>query len=194
MVTKSRSYERPKARTEKRPPRPLDARRLNDLALHYVARFATSAAKLEDYLKRKLRERGWEGDGDPAVAALTEKLVAAGYIDDAAFAKARAGSLLRRGYGERRISQALSAAGIGESEREAARAGAAAQRQAALTMARKRRFGPYGTAELDRPAREKQIAAMLRAGHPLDSARMLINAADQAQAEAWAALDDDEAR
>ena len=194
MVTKPRTYDRPKARAEKRPPRPLDARRLNDLALHYVARFATSAAKLEDYLKRKLRERGWEGDGDPGVTALTEKLVAAGYIDDAAFAKARSGSLLRRGYGERRISQALSAAGIGETEREAARSGAAAQRQAALTMARKRRFGPYGTAELDRPAREKQIAAMLRAGHPLDSARLLINAADQAQAEAWAALDDDEAR
>ena len=190
MVTKPRSYERQKVRAEKRSPRPLDARRLNDLALHYVARFATSAAKLEDYLKRKLRERGWDGDGDPGVAALTTKLVAAGYVDDAAFAKARSGSLLRRGYGERRISQALSAAGIGETEREAARAGAAAQRKAALTMARKRRFGPFGTAELDRPAREKQIAAMLRAGHPLDSARLLITAADQAQAEAWAESED----
>ena len=186
MVTKPRSYER----KEKRPPQPLDARRLNDLALHYVARFATSAAKLEDYLKRKLRERGWHGDEDPGVAALTEKLVAAGYVDDAAFAKARSGSLLRRGYGARRIAQTLQAAGIGETEREAARAGAAAQRKAALTMARKRRFGPYGTAELDRPAREKQIAAMLRAGHPLESARLLINAADQAQAEAWAEPED----
>ncbi len=182
MVTKPRTYER----KERRPPRPLDARRLNDLALHYVARFATSAAKLADYLKRKLRERGWEGEGEPDVAALTEKLVAAGYVDDAAFAKARSGSLRRRGYGERRIGQALSAAGIGENEREAARAGAAAQRQAALTMARKRRFGPFGAAELDRPAREKQIAAMLRAGHPLESARLLINVADQVQAEAWA--------
>ena len=182
MVTKPRSYER----KEKRPPQPLDARRLNDLALHYVARFATSAAKLEDYLKRKLRERGWHGDEDPGVAALTEKLVAAGYVDDAAFAKARSGSLLRRGYGARRIAQTLQAAGIGETERAAARAGAAAQRKAALTMARKRRFGPYGTAELDRPAREKQIAALLRAGHPLESARLLVNAADQAQAEAWA--------
>ena len=186
MVTKPRSYER----KEKRPPQPLDARRLNDLALHYVARFATSAAKLEDYLKRKLRERGWHGDGDPGVAALTEKLVAAGYVDDAAFAKARSGSLLRRGYGARRITQTLQAAGIGETERAAARVGAAAQRQAALTMARKRRFGPFGTSELDRPQREKQIAAMLRAGHPLESARLLVGAADQAQAEAWAEPED----
>ena len=181
MVTKPRSY----ARKEKRPPQPLDARRLNDLALHYVARFATSAAKLEDYLKRKLRERGWHDDGDPGIAALTEKLVAAGYVDDAAFAKAKSGSLLRRGYGARRIAQSLQAAGISEEEREAARAGAAVQRQAALTMARKRRFGPFGTAQLDRPQREKQIAALLRAGHPLESARALVDAESPEVAQEW---------
>ena len=44
--------------TRTRPnPRPLDAPRLEELALSYVARFATSAAKLDDYLRRKLRER-----------------------------------------------------------------------------------------------------------------------------------------
>ena len=56
------------------------------------------------------------------------------------------------------------------------RAGAGAQRRAALTLARKRRFGPFGAAPLDRPAREKQIAAMLRAGHGLDLARAVIEA------------------
>jgi regulatory protein len=41
--------------------------------------------------------------------------------------------------------------------------------------------------------REKQIAAMLRAGHPLDSARQIVDAANTAQAEEWAAeADDDE--
>ena len=175
----------PRSRT-KPLPKPLNAGRLNDLALHYAARFATSAAKLEDYLKRKLRERGWDGEGEAPIAATVAKFVSAGYVDDAAYAKAKSGSLLRRGYGERRISQALNAAGIGEAERDAARAGETAQRKAALTMARKRRFGPYGTAELDRPMREKQIAAMLRAGHPLESARFVINSIDQAQAEDWA--------
>lgn len=51
----------------KRIPKPLDSVRLEELALAYVARFATSAAKLEDYLRRKLRERGWDGEGDPPV-------------------------------------------------------------------------------------------------------------------------------
>ena len=186
MVTKPRSYER----KEKRLPKPLDARRLNDLALHYVARFATSAAKLEAYLKRKLRERGWEGEGEPALAALTERFVVAGYIDDKAYARAKSGSLLRRGYGDRRIGQALSAAGIAEETRAEVRASEAAQRRAALALATKRRFGPFGAAALDRPAREKQIAAMLRAGHPFDTARALVNAADVAAAQDWAGSDD----
>ena len=182
MVTKPRSFER----KEKRPPKPLDARRLNDLALHYVARFATSAAKLADYLKRKLRERGWEGEGEPDVAGLTEKFVAAGYIDDAAYARAKSGALLRRGFGARRVGQVLSAAGIAEETRADVRASDAAQRRAALALARKRRFGPFGAGELDRSARDKQIAAMLRAGHPFDYARALVSAADEAAAQDWA--------
>ena len=182
MVTKPRSFER----KEKRPPKPLDARRLNDLALHYVARFATSAAKLADYLQRKLRERGWEGEGDPDVAALTEKFVAAGYIDDAAYARAKSGALLRRGFGARRVGQVLSAAGIAEETRVEVRASDAAQRRAALALASKRRFGPFGPSALDRAGRDKQIAAMLRAGHPFDFARALIGAADEAAALDWA--------
>jgi len=187
MVTKPRSYER----KEKRPPKPLDPRRLNDLALHYVARFSTSAAKMEDYLRRKLRERGWEGEDGPDLSALTEKFVAAGYIDDEAYARAKSGALLRRGFGNRRIGQALSAAGIAEDIRADVRAGEAAERHAALALASKRRFGPFGSAELDRPARDKQIAAMLRAGHSFDTARSLVNAADVPAAEDWAAASDE---
>jgi regulatory protein len=175
------------ARSPKRVPKPLDAARLEELALAYVARFATSRAKLEAYLARKLRERGWTGEDDPMVGALAARFVAAGYVDDAAFARARSGSLLRRGYGQRRVTQVLGAAGIGEDIRAEVRAGEGARREAALTMARKRRLGPFGAAPADRAAREKQIAAMLRAGHALDSARELVDAASVEAAEAWAA-------
>ena len=95
-------------------PRPLDAARLEELALAYAARFATSAAKLEGYLLRKLRERGWDGDAEAPVGVLVARFVAAGYVDDAAYARAKSGSLLRRGYGMRRVAQAPGAAGIGE--------------------------------------------------------------------------------
>lgn len=169
----------------RRPPTPLDPARLEELALAYVARFATSAARLAQYLRRKLRERGWEGDAEPDPAALVARFTAAGYVDDDAFARARASGLRRRGYGARRVEQALRGAGIAEPQRQAARGGERDVRSAALVMARKRGFGPFGPERPDPARREKQIAAMLRAGHSLDSARKLIDAADEAEALEW---------
>lgn len=159
--------------------------------MSYAARFATSRAKLEAYLQRKLRERGWAGEGEAPVSALAERLVTAGYVDDAAYARTKSGSLLRRGYGMRRVDQALGAAGIDEAVRGEVRPGEGVARRAALAMARKRGFGPFGAAEPDRAAREKQIAAMLRAGHPLDSARELVDARSVEAAEDWAAQADE---
>jgi regulatory protein len=183
--------QRPDTRRTERPaPRPINSARLGELALAYVARFATSAAKLDAYLRRKLRERGWEGEGDPPVRATVERMVELGYLDDEVFARSKTGSLLRRGFGARRISQELGAAGIAEEVRELVRAQPNEQRRAALAFAAKRRIGPFGPPPADRAAREKQMGAMLRAGHPLDSARELVNAASVEAAEQWAAEGD----
>src|SRR6476469_2109404 len=91
----------------RRAPRPLDTARLDELALAYVARFATSGVQLERYLKRKLRERGWDGAEEPDAAAVVARLIELRYVDDAAYAAMRSGGLLRRGYGPRRVAQAL---------------------------------------------------------------------------------------
>lgn len=179
-------------RNSQRHPKPLDSRSLEEMALAYVARFATSAARLEGYLIRKLRERGWNGERPADIEGVVARLVQLRYVDDEAYARARSGSLLRRGYGERRIGQALYAAGIDEDVREAVQPGQSEARAAALAMARKRRFGPFGSRGSDRAVREKQIAAMLRAGHPLDSARQLVDAASVDAAEAWAAEAEDQ--
>ena len=177
---------------QKRTPRPLDAARLDELALAYVARFAASAAKLETYLQRKLRERGWAEEGAPPVPAIVARFVAAGYVDDAAYARMKAGSLRRRGYGERRIGQALGAAGIAEEVREEVRGAEGAQRRAALAFGRRKRLGPWSAGALDRPAREKQVAALLRAGHRMDMARLVVQAGDIAALEQWADEEDAE--
>ena len=165
--------------------KPLDPPRLEELALAYVARFATSTGKLGQYLKRKLRERGWEAAAEPDIPALVERFVAAGYIDDAGFARGRASSLHRRGYGDRRIDQTLRCAGIGEEVRASVQGDEAAARGAALVLARKRHFGPFGAVRPDAAARHKQLSAMLRAGHSLDTARKLIDAASEAEALEW---------
>lgn len=176
-------------RPPRKRPRPLDPGRLDELALAYVARFATSAGKLSDYLRRKLRERGWAGEEAPDVGAVVARMVRLRYVDDAGFARARGQGLLRRGYGARRIGQALGAAGIGEALREEGLGSQRERREAALTMARKRRFGPFGRdsgeGRHDPATREKQVAAMLRAGHPLASARAMVDAASIEEAESW---------
>jgi len=184
MATDSRKPPGP------RPRKPLDRQRLEELALAYVARFSVPSARLSAYLSRKLRERGWEGGCEPGVDAIVERFVAAGYVDDAAWAASRSAGLLRRGYGERRIGQALADAGIDGELRRSVRASESAARQAVLAMARKRGFGPFGSDRPDRAMREKQIAAMLRAGHRLDSARELIDAPSIEAAESWAAAGD----
>ena len=166
-----RSYGKRKARP------PLDAEALDRLVLAYVGRYATTRARLRTFLRRKLRERGWQGEGEAPIDPLVERMAALGYVNDSAFASSRATSLQRRGFGERRIAQALAAAGIeaevAEAAREQIRAGAAA---AALRFAERRHIGPFSPGTPDRAAREKAFAAMLRAGHPIDLVKRIIGA------------------
>lgn len=205
--------------------RPLNEQALRELALAYVARYATSSGKLAAYLKRKIRARGFveeegaeeegaeEGAADPdaLIQDIAARMAELGYVDDEAYAKARAGDLMRRGYGQRRIDEALRHAGIDETARLENAPSLYAQRRAALTLACKRRFGPFGASPLSaeaedhegeeheravRPApdmrdpshrkkREKQIAAMLRAGHGFDAACFLIDCASEQEAQDW---------
>lgn len=159
----------------RKPRPPLDAERLNELMLAYVARFATSRAKLKSYLGRKLRERGWAGPGEPPTEALVEKAAGAGYVDDAAFALGKARSLTQRGYGSRRVRQALLEAGIEDADGQAARDHASDESvEAALRFARRRRFGPFAVEAADPLLRERQLAAMLRAGHDFRLAKAIL--------------------
>jgi regulatory protein len=159
-------------------PRPLGPETLNELALHYVARFATSRAKLAHYLARKLKERGWKGERAPDVEALVEKLAGLGFVDDRAFAEAKAGSLTRRGYGLRRVGAALSVAGIDEEDRAPALARAEAEQwSAALRFAERKRIGPFARQVMERDQRQRALSAMIRAGHGFDLARRIVEAA-----------------
>ena len=154
--------------------RPFDEETLEQAALTYAGRYATTRARLTLFLERKLRERGWSGAAEPPVQALVERMATLGYVDDRAFAGARAAALGRRGYGERRVREALRAAGIEEEDAAEAREDARNSAwQSALRFAERRRFGPFASVEPDRDGREKVLAAFLRAGHPLDLARRL---------------------
>jgi regulatory protein len=169
--------DRGDGRKARRAPVPLDAETLERLALHYVGRYATTRAKLASYLRRKLIERGWAGEGAAPVEALVARMAEANYVDDRGFAESRGGALARRGYGPRRIAMALTVAGISREDSavalETAREDGWA---AAIAFARRRRLGPFAAERLDRDAAQRAMGALLRAGHSPDHARAIVRA------------------
>lgn len=185
------TQDRRRERQEKRPPKPLDAAGLEGLALRYVERFATTRGRLSDYLRRKIRERGWveAPETGPVVPpadpeGLAQRLADLGYIDDRGFAEARAAAMQRRGLGARRVAGAFREAGIDEADADALAPEIAARDvDAALAYAKRKRLGPFarsddsdgGGAE-NRALRQKQLSAMVRAGHGFDLARKILAA------------------
>ncbi len=185
----------------------LDRQGLRQLAMSYVARYATTGLRLERYLNRKIRQQGWTDEAEPDVHGLIAKFQDQGFIDDASYAEMRSQSLLRKGYGGNRIHAALRQAGIAESISHAVEPAESEMRGAACLYAQKRRFGPYGTAAMDAveqcgvssgeasdhsalladrlKRRDKQIAAMLRAGHSFDHSVKIIDAEDEEVLTDW---------
>lgn len=174
--------------------RPLGAARLDELALSYVARFATSRAKLTRYLSRKIRESDWADNVDPVAAceAVADRMERLQFLDDRQYAVMRAGAMTRRGLGVRRVKAQLYVDGIAPADSgEAIETAESAAVAAAVGFARRRRFGPFAMRAADDPKlRERQVAAFLRAGHSLTLARRIlaIPVGDEA---ALAALDDE---
>jgi regulatory protein len=160
--------------------RELNDSSLQELALFYVAKYATTRAKLRAYLSRKIRERGWEEDRAPDLELLINRLAELGYVDDAAYALNKSRALSARGYGKQRLAQKLRLAGVDEKDRAAADAHADEECvAAALRFAERRRLGPFARAAPDPRLREKWIATMVRAGHGYGLARAIAGLAPE---------------
>ena len=159
--------------------RPLDRKQLQELALRYVSRYATTRAKLGAYLARKIRERGWGDTDEPDTEAITSRFAELGYIDDAAFALSKSRSLAARGYGKRRLLEKLYGAGVDEEGSRAARAHADEEAvSAALRFAERRKIGPFALARSnDRREQDRALATMVRAGHGFALARAIVRLA-----------------
>ena len=162
----------------KAPSPPYDAATLERAALDYAARYATTRARLAAYLRRKLRERGWTEEEPAPVERLVNRFAERGYVDDPGFAAARTESLLRRGYGARRIGDALRMAGIDADTAGALRGRIdAAAEQSAMAYARRKGIGPFAHRTPDPAEKRRWIAAMARAGHPWDMVLRVLGSA-----------------
>ena len=158
--------------------KPLNPAALRELAMAYVGRYATSRARLTTYLNRKLYERGWtENEQAADIETLVADFDRLGFVDDVAFAAARARTLTARGMGLRRVSQELSLKGISEADGADARDHAQENRwHSADRFARRKRIGPYATEMAPPEVQQKQLQAFLRAGHDFDVARIFTRA------------------
>ncbi|NFV82069.1 regulatory protein RecX [Magnetospirillum aberrantis] len=158
---------------------------LENAALHYLERFASSSANLRRVLMRKVARSvaHWGGDTaehTPQVEEVVAKLARLGYVNDAAYAEAKVRALHRAGKGSRTIRATLAAKGVA-ADHAAAAFDALAEDvaepdlAAAIRLARKRRLGPFrrdGRAE----TRNKDLAALARAGFDFDICRRIIDA------------------
>lgn len=168
--------------------RPITPRRLENIALAYLQRFSSSSENLRRILLRRIRravERGWDGDAEAAKGWAEEvvaRLEGLGYLDDSAYARARAVALHRRGRPLKVIRADLASRGVPDAAIEAAAAALAEEapatdRRAALAFARRRRLGPYRASAEDRAANHRRdLAALARAGFSYDEARRVVEA------------------
>lgn len=174
------------ART-RRGPRRATARYLENAALYYLQRFASSSANLRRVLMRKVdrsaRFHGTDpGEGAALVDALIARFEKSGLLDDRTYAEARVRSLRRRGDSARLIRAKLAAKGLDGETIEAALAACAEEDAgdpelaAAAALARRRRLGPYRNARARKTMREKDLAALARAGFSYDVARRVVEA------------------
>ena len=173
----------------KRGARPITATYLQNAAMLYLERYPTTAEGLRRILQRRVaRARFAEApvmaDVDQAIDGVVKKFVAAGAIDDQAFAQTKARALHRRGASERLTRRKLELAGIDRDTLEHALTGLdqeldsdRGQRewQAALALARRRRLGPFRPAADRAEHRTRDLAAMARAGFDYELARKVID-------------------
>jgi regulatory protein len=168
----------------KRPPPKITPSYVENAAMHYLERFSSSTANLKRVLMRKADRSlaHWGGERSDALAvidAVIMKLAGLGYLDDAAYAAAKARGLHRRGTSGRVIRAALAAKGVASEQADAALGGLADEAEepdhaACLNLARRRRLGPFRLAEKQAEFRDKDMAALARAGFSWDVVKRVM--------------------
>jgi len=178
------------ARREPRPVRKVTAQYLENAALYYLGRFSAASGHLHQLLMRRVDRSAKAHDTDPVAGReMVDKLIArflsSGLLDDAAYAAGKAKSLRRRGASRNVIAQKLRAKSVARdriaeamnaADADAVDDGEDAELLAAWRQARRKRIGPYRSADRRADMRMKDMAALARGGFSYDVARRVIDA------------------
>lgn len=165
-------------------PRLPTVERLTRSAVHYLERYSSSQNNLRKVLERRVLKACRHHGLDPAdfsgmIDKVLKKCVDSGLVNDRTFAETKTASLRRRGGSRRKIEAQLTQKGV---DRDTIRSvlddGAGTEEEAADAYARRRRLGPFRNAADRAARREKDLAAMCRAGFSFDIAVRVIDAAN----------------
>lgn len=166
-------------------------------AMHYLGRFESNQQRLQEVLERKVQR--WTGvmdtSGSDAIIKDTIKRCASlDLVNDGRFAAMRAQLLMRRGKAVRHIVQDLRARGIAQTDIDQAVAafGQHDAKDAIITLAKRRRLGLFRNERAQersladpRKWRDKELGALMRAGHSYHLSAAFLGLDDELALEEW---------
>lgn len=156
------------------------------VALDYLSKRIATASHLRKVLERRIHRaavdedtaQSWRESIDAALADLTR----AGLLDDGLYAHARGVTLARKGASRHMVVQQLAGHGVDRALAQATAREIDDERQA-LIYARRRRLGPFRTRDRE-DRRDRDVAAMARAGFPVDLAIKAVDGLLECEDEA----------
>lgn len=174
---------------DKKQPKPRKAPRrisktyLENAALYYLQRYASSAAHLKSVLKRKVERscKFHETDAAPFMPVIDDMIaryLKSGLLDDAAYARAKTTSLRRQGKSRQAIHAKLASKGVPKERVTEALTTVDedenSELAAAIALARRKKIGIFRKGVADLKQRQKELAAMGRAGFSYETARTAL--------------------
>lgn len=143
---------------------------LANVALHYLQRYSASRKRLHDVLTRRvknhIRLKGGEPvDAAPMIEKIVERMVKAGYVDDARLAESKTASLHRAGKSARVIKLKLRQHGLDSSK---VPSDTENELEAAMTLGKKKRLGR------DPERKQKDLAVLMRGGFSYGIAKTVL--------------------
>jgi len=171
----------------KRPFSPPTPEHLAKAALQYLGRYAASEVSLRRVLEKRIRRAALQNrdfaDDKAAqeslrrsIEILIERHRKSGALNDKTYAETKINSLRRAGRSARAIRQKLGHAGVDKGVIDAvfAEGETGAEIKAALSLARRKKLGPFRSAPKDPGLYRKDLAALARAGFSLAIAKQVL--------------------
>jgi regulatory protein len=181
-------------RKEKKPPKEITETYLHNSGLYYLQRYAASIVQFRMIMQRKI-DKSCRHHVDQnreeclrLLDALVEKFIRSGLLNDTGFARGSVSSLRRRGLSQRVIFMKLQNKGLSEMQiREALEefntenetSPQTLELEAAMKLARKKKYGPYAQGAIF--DRKKALATFARAGFSFDVSRKVLELEEEDQ-------------